>query len=220
MNNHKSYRDTIHSTGRIWTIAGMVMLTLVPVAICVRYQSWPEISAVLKGLLGVVPIFWTVGVIEVLTYVPMLGSGGAYLGFMTGNLTNLKVPCALNAMQNAKAESGTEEGEVISTIAIAVSSIVTTIIIAAGVLLLAQIRPFLESSAVQPAFDNILPALFGGLGVVYISKNFKIAVAPMIFMIALFILVPSLAGSVGILVPVGALIAIGAARILYRKKII
>ncbi len=220
MNNEKIYRDQLHTAGRIWTVAGMIMLTLVPVAICVYFDAWPQLSSVAKGLLGVIPIFWTVGVIEVLTFVPMLGTGGAYLGFMTGNLSNLKVPCALNAMRNAKVESGTEEGEVISTIAIAVSSIVTTIIIALGVLMLAQVRPFLESALMQPAFDNILPALFGGLGVVYISRNFKIAVVPMLFMIALFILVPSMASSVGILVPVGALIAIGVARILYKKNLL
>jgi hypothetical protein len=170
--------------------------------------------------MGVAPIFWTVGTIEVFTYVPMLGTGGSYLGFVTGNLTNLKVPCALNAMKLAKAEPGSEEAEVISTIAIAVSSIVTTVIIAAGVLLLAQIGPFLESPTMQPAFDNILPALFGGLAVVYVSKHWKIALAPLIFMVLLFICVPALAGSVGIMVPVGALLAIGAARILYKKGIL
>ena len=174
----------------------------------------------LKGFVGVAPIFWTVGVIEVITYVPMLGTGGSYLGFVTGNLSNLKVPCALNAMEAAKVEQGSEEGEVISTIAIAVSAIVTTVIIALGVILLAQIRPFLESPVMQPAFDNILPALFGGLAVVYISKNWKIALAPLIFMVVLFICVPSLASSVGVLVPVGALLAIGVARILYKKGVL
>ena len=218
MKQEKTYRDNLHTVGRIWTVAGMIMLLLVPTVICIYFQAWPQFSAVGKGLIGVIPIFWTVGVIEVLTFVPMLGTGGAYLGFMTGNLSNLKVPCALNAMQNAKVESGTEEAEVISTIAIAVSSIVTTVIIAVGVLLLAQIQPFLESAVMQPAFDNILPALFGGLGVVYISRNFKIAIVPMIFMIALFILVPSMASSVGILVPVGALIAIGVARVMYKRN--
>ena len=72
----------------------------------------------------------------------------------------------------------------------------------------------------QPAFDNILPALFGGLAVVYVSKNWKIALAPLIFMLVLFISVPSLASSVGVLVPVGALIAIGVSRILYKKNLL
>lgn len=220
MHIERSYRDQIHYSGRIWSFACLLMLLSVPAAICIRYDAWPAFSAVWKGIIGVVPLFWTVGTIEVITYVPMLGTGGSYLGFVTGNLTNLKVPCALNAMESASVEPGTEEGEVISTIAIAASSIVTTVIIAVGVLLLAQIRPFLESEFMAPAFANILPALFGGLAVVYVSKNWKIAIAPLVFMVVLFICVPSLASSVGVLVPVGALIAIGVARILYKKGLL
>ena len=172
---------------------------------------------VLKGLLGVAPIFWTVGLIEVVTFVPMLGTAGSYLAFVTGNLTNLKVPAALTAMENAKVKPGTEKGEVISTIAVATSSIVTTIVIALGVALLVPLTPILNNPAVKPAFDNILPSLFGGLAVVYVSKNWKISVAPLLFMVILFLLVPSLSGSVGVLVPVGALIAIGSARFLYKN---
>lgn len=220
MKQEKSYRDSIHATGRVWILSALVLLLAIPVAISVYYGAWPPVSGVLKGFLSVAPIFWTVGVIEVFTYVPMLGTGGSYLGFVTGNLANLKVPCALNAMDRAGVEAGTEEGEVISTIAIATSSIVTTLIIALGVLLLSQIAPVLESKMLQPAFENILPALFGAIGVVFISKDWKIAVAPLVVMIALFLLVPSLASAVGILVPVGALIAIGVARVLYKKGLL
>lgn len=218
--NSKAYEEQTHLFGKIWTWTAVVVIMSVPAVICVYYNCWPGITPVLKGLLGVAPIFWTVGTIEVITFTPMLGTAGSYLGFVTGNLTSLKVPAALNAMENAKVKPGTEEGEVISTIAIASSAITTTVIIAVGVFLLAQLTPILNSPVLKPAFDNILPALFGGLGVVYISKNWKVAVAPVCFMIVLFLLVPSLAGSVGVLVPVGALISIGVARILYKKGVI
>ena len=216
----KNYKESVHFYGRIWTATAIFLLIMAPVAVCVRYNAWPEMKHVLTGLLGVAPIFWTTGIIEVLTYAPMLGTGGTYLGFVTGNLTSLKVPCALNAMEAAKVDAMSEEGEVISTIAIATSSIVTTLVIAAGVLLLGYLQPLLESPALTPAFDNILPALFGGLGVVYVSKNWKIAVAPLAFMVILFLLVPSLSGAVGVLVPVGALVAIAASRVLYRKGLV
>ncbi len=120
-------------------------------------------------------------------------------------------------MENAKVKPATEEGEVISTIAIATSSIVTTLVIVIGVIALSALAPILDSKTLAPAFDNILPSLFGGLAVVYVSKNWKIALAPLIFMVVLFLLVPSLAGSVGVLVPVGVLIALLAARIMYKK---
>lgn len=215
--DYNAFRDKEHRVGRIWLLTGFAMLLAVPVAICCAYSAWPPFKWVLEGLMGVLPIYWTIAVIEVFTYVPMLGTGGSYLGFFTGNLTSLKVPCALNAMQGAGVEPGSEEGEVISTIAIGVSALVTTAIIAVGVLALSSIRGIIESPLLQPCFDNILPALFGPLAVVYIAKDWKIAITPIIFMLALFIALPSLASAVGVMVPVGALIAIGAARIFYKK---
>ncbi len=216
----KTYDQKTNLYGKIWIWSAVVMVLLVPILICVHYDAWPEGSAVLKGLLGVAPIFWTVGVIEVITYTPMLGTGGTYLAFVTGNITNIKAPSALNAMENAGVKPGTEEAELVSTIAIATSSIVTTIVITLGVIFLSFLRPVLDMEVLQPAFENILPALFGGLAVVYVSKNWKIAITPLIFMVILFLLVPSLASSVGILVPVGILIAIGSSRIMYKKGIL
>ena len=213
----RDYMKETDKYGKIWIWTACVVVLMVPVAICVYYDAWPEMSAVLKGLLGVAPIYWTVGVIEVITYTPMLGVGGTYLAFVTGNLTSLKAPSALNAMENAEVKPGSEEGEINSTIAIATCSIVTTLVLVLGVCVLAAITPILNSPVLAPAFDNILPALFGGLAVVYVSKNWKLAITPLIFMLVLFLAVPSLAGSVGVLVPVGVLIALGAARIMYKK---
>ncbi len=218
--NLSAYESSVHLYGRLWMGMALFLLIAVPVAICVYYDAWPALTDVLRGLLGVAPMFWTVGVIEVFTFAPMLGTGGTYLGFVTGNLTNLKVPCALNAMEAAKVKAGSEEGEAISTIAIATSSIVTTLVIALGVMGLSYLRPVLESPTLKPAFDNILPALFGALGAVFVSKNVKLSIAPLAFMIILFLLVPGLSTSVGILVPVGALIAIGVARVLYKKGLL
>lgn len=216
----RSYEEMTHIYGRIWILSAIGMIFSYPIITCLYYGAWPGWKPVLQGLLGVAPIFWTVGLIEVLTFVPMLGTASSYLAFVTGNLTNLKVPAALSAMENAKVKPGSEEGEVISTIAVATSSIVTTVIIALGVALLVPLTPILNHPAVKPAFDNILPSLFGGLAVVYVSKNWKISIAPLVFMVVLFLLVPALSTSVGVLVPVGALIAIGSARVLYKKGLL
>jgi hypothetical protein len=151
----------------------------------------------------------------------MLGAGGSYLSFVTGNISNLKLPVALNALEQAGVSINSEEGEVTSTIAIAVSSIVTTLIIIFGVILIVPLRPILSAPVLEPAFAQILPALFGGLAVVFISKNWRISVAPVILMLVLFIFVPALnAGTVGIMVPVGVLFTIGVSRILYKKHML
>jgi hypothetical protein len=171
-----------------------------------------------KGLLATAPMYWAVGIVEIFTYVPMLGAGGTYLSFITGNISNLKLPCATDAMERAKVKATSEEGEVISTIAIAVSSIVTTLIIIVGVIALGPLTPILESPVLEPAFNMILPALFGGLAVVFVSKNTTLAIAPIVLMLVLFIFVPALnQGTVGIMVRVGVLFTVGVARFMYKK---
>ena len=221
MKKEMSYLDSVHRDGRIWNLSVMVLLLAFPVAVCLIFHVMPQWNSLFMGLLATAPMYWAVGAIETVTYVPMLGAGGSYLSFVTGNISNLKLPCALNAMEQNGVSANSEEGEVVSTIAIAVSSIVTTLIIIAGVVLIVPLTPILQAPVLQPAFDQILPALFGGLGVAFVSKNWKLAVAPVLLMLVLFIFVPALnAGTVGIMVPVSALFTIGVGRILYKRGVL
>ena len=216
-----SYMDSVHRDGRIWGIVVGLVLISFPVVLSLIFGAFPQFDILLKGLLATAPMYWAVGIIEILTYVPMLGAGGTYLSFVTGNISNLKLPCAIDAMERANVKASSEEGEVISTISIAISSIVTTLIIIVGVICIVPLTPILESPVLVPAFDMILPALFGGLAVVFISKNLKLSIAPIILMLALFIFVPALnAGTVGIMVPVGVVFTVTVARILYKKGIL
>ena len=221
MKKNYSYMDSVHRDGRIWNLTVMVVLMMFPVVVALVFQAIPDWQGVGMGLLATAPMYWAVGVVETVTFIPMLGAGGSYLSFVTGNISNLKLPCALNALENAKVDAKSEEGEIISTVAIAVSSIVTTVIIALGVLLIVPLDPILSSPVLKPAFDQMLPALFGALGVVFVSKNFKIAIAPILLMLALFIFVPALnSSSVGIMVPVGVVFTIAFSRFLYKKGLI
>ena len=221
MKKEMSYMDSVHRDGRIWNLSVMVLLLAFPVAVIIAFNAMPDWNALLLGLIATAPMYWAVGAIETVTYVPMLGAGGSYLSFVTGNISNLKLPCALNAMEQNGVSANSEEGEVISTIAIATSSIVTTLVIILGVILIAPLTPILQAPVLQPAFEQMLPALFGGLGVAFVSKNWKLAVAPVILMLILFIFVPALdSGTVGIMVPVSALFTIGVGRILYKRGVL
>ena len=209
-----TYMDSVHHYGRVWNLSMMVLLLMFPAAVSIIFHAPADGKGLLMGLIATAPMYWAVGFIETLTYVPMLGAGGSYLSFVTGNISNLKLPCALNALEQADVKANSEEGET-------VSSIVTTVIIILGVILIIPLTPVLESPALAPAFAQILPALFGGLGVVFISKNAKLSIAPICLMLVLFILVPALNSStVGIMVPVSVLFTVGVARILYKKGIL
>ena len=221
MNKKLSYFDSIHRDGRIWNISVMLILFMFPISVAIIYKAPPDWHGLIMGLIATAPMYWAVAVVETFTFVPMLGAGGSYLSFVTGNISNLKLPVALNALEQADVKISSDEGEVVSTIAIAVSSIVTTLIIILGVILIVPLTPILNAPVLEPAFAQILPALFGGLGVVFVSKNWKIAVAPVLLMLVLFIAVPALnAGTVGIMVPVGVLFTLAVSRVMYKKNLI
>ena len=218
--NNKTYMDSVHRDGRIWNLSVMVILLLFPVAVGLIFKAAPDWQGFWLGLLATAPMYWAVGIVETFTYIPMLGAGGSYLAFVTGNITNLKAPVGINALEQMNVDIKSEEGEIVSTVAIAVSSIVTTLIIILGVVLITPLTPVLESPVLAPAFDQIVPALFGGLGVVFISRNWKIAIAPVALMLVLFIAIPGLGGLVSVMVPVGVLFSLGVSRIMYKKNML
>ena len=213
----QEYSRAPHILGRIVSIITVVLLVGAPFAIGGYLGAYPDLGAAAKGFASV-GLVWTISsVAEFLIYTPMLGAGGGYLAFITGNLINMKIPCAVNARDMVGAKSGTPENEIISTLSIATSSLVTILILAAGVLALVPLQPVLQSPALQPAFENVVPALFGAMAYKYYRKNLRIAAAPLILMSMLFILAPSLISSTSfMIIPSGAL-AIGIAFWLYRK---
>lgn len=218
MKQNMTYMDKVHKWGTVWNLSMMVVLLAFPVAVALIFRAIPDWNGFFMGLIATAPMYWAVGVVETFTYIPMLGAGGSYLSFVTGNLSNLKLPCALGTLEQANVKASSEEGEVVSTIAIAISSIVTTIIIILGVLLIVPLTPILENPVLTPAFDQMIPALFGGLGVAFVSRNWKIAIAPVTLMLILFIAIPALnAGTVGIMVPVSVLFTVGISRLMYKK---
>lgn len=214
----KTYFDRVHTWGRISCVTTVCVLFLVPVLFCIRHNAWPPLDGVLKGLAAVVPLYWATAVAEVISYAPMLGAGGSYLAFVTGNIANLKLPCAISAMDSAKVRPNTEEGEVVTTISIAASSLTTTVIIALGVLLFRPILPRLtaEGSVFAPAFRQIIPALFGAIGASYFIKHLKLSFLPVLAGVVVMIFAPTM--QIGVLIVITIVVSIGSAYLMYRKN--
>ena len=213
----EQYERNTHILGRITSVVALILLLGAPFVIGAYLGTMPKFSALGKGFLSV-GLVWTISsVVEFLVYTPMLGAGGSYLAFITGNLINMKIPCAMNAKDIVGAKSGTTENEIISTLSIATSSLVTIAVLALGVLLLTPLQPVLSSPALQPAFSNVVPALFGAMAYKYFRKDVRLAMIPLAAMTVLFILVPSLTSSTSMMIlPAGA-IAIALAWFKFKK---
>ena len=215
---YEAYLSATHKLGRWLTVLVLILLLAAPFAIGLFLGAMPNLAAAAKAFLGVGLVYLVSGIVEYLIYVPMLGAGGSYLAFITGNLINMKIPCAINARDIVGVRSGTPENEIISTLSIATSSLVTILVLAVGVLLMIPLQPVLQSPTLQPAFENVVPALFGAMACKYYRMNRTVALIVLACMSLLFIFVPSLIGSTNMMViPSGAL-AIVLAYLAFRKQ--
>lgn len=214
----EKYNNRTHVYGCIASIITIILLIGAPFVMGMHLGAMPNIPAFAKAFLAVGIIWFVSSIAEYLVYTPMLGAGGGYLAFMTGNLINMKIPCAVNARDIVGAKTGTPENEIISTLSIATASLVTILVLAVGVMLLIPLQPVLQDPALQPAFDNVVPALFGAMAYKYFRKNMNIAIIPLALMSLLFIFVPTLISSTSFMIMPSGAIAIGIAYLLYRRN--
>lgn len=202
----EEFNNSLHKLGRIMMVLAIILLVGVPFVIGAINGVAPDGGGFLSGFAKVGIIYIPVAIVEFLVYTPMLGVGGSYLSFLTGNVTNMKIPCAMNARDIAGTEVGTPEHEIISTISVATSAITTTIVIVIGVILLVPLQPVLQSEVLLPAFNNVVPALFGALGLKYFAKSPQIAVIPLIVMSLFCVFVPTAISQTSLLmIPCGGM---------------
>ena len=213
----EEFNNKLHRLGKITLGLSIVFLVSIPFVVGAAFGVAPDLKAFVSGFIKVGVIYIPVAIVEFLVYTPMLGVGGSYLSFITGNVTNMKIPCVMNAKEIAGSQDGTPEHEIISTLSVATSAMVTTVVIALGVVLMVPLQPVLQNPVLLPAFNNVVPALFGALGLKYFMKSTQIAVLPLALMTSLYILVPALISQTSLmLLPSGAL-ALGIGFFLFKQ---
>lgn len=216
-----SYTDSLHRIGRIFTVVCLLIIGMVPVLYCLVAKvspQWKIIGNAWSFIVGYIAI----GLVEAVSYAPILGVGGQYLAFITGNISNLKLPCSLNTQTILDTKQGSEEQEIISTISIAVSSIVTTVIILIGLIPLGLLGGNIVN-VLKPVSPYVIPAIFGGLGIVLLSRYFKQTVIPFAVLIIVCVVMFAVGSDPGqaTMITVGMAVSIVSGAILYivgKKK--
>ena len=199
-----NFNDQNHKFGRIFLSIAIIFIVLVPIIMCFVLKVQPDYLVILKSFPSLI-VFIVGGFVEVITYAPMLGTTGTYIAFFTGNLVNLKVPCAVNSRDLLEGETTSKEKEIVSTVSVATSTIVTTLVLGIGVALLTPLTPVFEAPLLQPAYGTAFTALFGALAYKYFIKDFRLVPIPLILCTVLQLFL-NLGTSV--LIPLGVLITI------------
>jgi hypothetical protein len=210
------YIEKLHRHGRRFMIISTLLMLLVPFVFSLINNAWPTWDLIAKGFMTVGAIYIPIGIIETLNYAPMLGVGATYISHVTGNISNMKLPAALSAMKQANVEPGSDEAEIIATLSVASSSIVTTIIIFVGVVML---LPYLGvvQEFLGPVTDYLVPAIFGALGLVFVVRHWKLTIVPLGVMLLLFAFVIKDPTIQPVFVPVASLLSMLTARWMFKK---
>ena len=225
-----------HRWGRIGTLIALVYMLALPFIVLNYFDCVPAMSSVFNvATFGILAIYIPVGISEALSYTPLMGAS-SYLGFITGNIMNLKLPCAVNALKITGKQPNTPEGDVVASIGVAASSIMTVVILTIAALLVNMISPIFELPAVQTMSNYLLPALFGSMTLGLFASNSsgsKVVVGGLKGVIPVLVIVSLLSigariigqgsimlGLVGFLILAMLPIAIITSRILWKKGII
>ena len=216
MKKNLTYDEQAHRFGRLSLIVGTLATTIFALLLIFVFGVPVNGKAILGGVGSILLLMIPTSLTECLSLSPMIGSSAMYIMVLTGNYSNLKIPASIAAMEAVGLDPAnyTDESDVISTISMAVSAITSIVVIIIGVLLFVPLQPVLSSPILKPAFDNVVSALFGALGVSMIAKNYKLGAVPFILGIILL----KLGLGTSLTMPILILAGVLSARLMYKKN--
>ena len=167
------YQSWIHKFGIISSLLLFVGMTAFPIVVSAVYGIWPDFKTLWPGFVAVILFMAPYWPAETIGYMSVMGPGALYMSYITGNVTNLRMPATVGTINSLGIKPNTDECHTMAIIACGASIITTVVIVALGVVIAAPLAPVLESPVIQPAFDYVVPALFGGLVAQTILKGKK-----------------------------------------------
>lgn len=170
MKKESSYINSIHRAGRIGSLIAVVFMLGIPMVMGLVFHCMPSFNAVVQAAIPLLLFMLPTDFSEIIGFAPILGSA-SYITFITGNVANLKLPVVISAQQMAEVEPNTEVSDAVSSMAVALSSMITMVITTLGLILLAPLQPLLSLPAVETSTSYLIPAVFGSLFVGVITHE-------------------------------------------------
>ncbi|MDR0840499.1 MAG: hypothetical protein LBN26_03835 [Christensenellaceae bacterium] len=159
---YKAYTKNIILWGRIFMLLGLMASLLPGIYLAVVYQIVPPWDKVLQGMALMVPFLLGGWFVEPIAFFPVLGISGTYLSWLTGNIANIRIPVSIMAQETGEVQESTPEGDILSTLGIGISVLVTLVILAVGAFMGTSVISMLPE-IIQKALSYLLPATFGAI---------------------------------------------------------
>lgn len=182
------YLPKVNRVGKITGYVGVLLAFTPAVLLAIVYGILPKPAALLTAFISGASAFGVLWFVEPISYFPVVGPAGTYMAFLSGNISNMRIPCASMAQVAADVTPGTEKGSVIATLGMAVSIIINVAVLTIGAILGTSVLSMLPDG-VKAALNYLLPALFGALLVQFGMKMKGHSVVMLIIAIVLYFLI-------------------------------
>lgn len=187
MNNYeKSFTKPIIRYGSLTNLLAIPLCFIPAIYLWLVKGAFPGWNNIITGWMYVASMFAIYSVVEPICYFPILGLPGTYMSFLSGNIGNMRVPCAVVAQESLGVEPGTKKAELIATLGIAGSIFTNTIMVtiaAIGGAALMSIFP----PVVLTAFKYVSSAIFGAMFAMFASKNLKYGAFALVVVMAMLL---------------------------------
>lgn len=187
MNNYeKSFTKPIIRYGSLTNLLAIPLCFIPAIYLWLVKGAFPGWNNILTGWMYVASMFAIYSVVEPICYFPILGLPGTYMSFLSGNIGNMRVPCAVVAQESLGVEPGTKKAELIATLGIAGSiftnTIMVTIAAIGGAALMSVFPP-----VVLTAFKYVSSEIFGAMFAMFASKNLKYGAFALVVVMAMLL---------------------------------
>jgi len=183
----KEFIPYIMKWGMRTNILGAI-LGLVPLlAVIIFFDAAPPWAAMLAGFLTVAASEGVMWFMEPISFFPVLGVPATYMSFLSGNVSNLRIPAATAAQKAVEAEAGTAEADIAATLGIGMSVLLNIAILLFGALFGSALINQLPETMVSN-LNFMLPALFGALWIMLAKRQLLIGVIGLVLGVGLNLL--------------------------------
>lgn len=179
------YMPKVNKIGKFTGYVGVILSFVPAILLAVVYGIVPKADALFIAFISGASAFGVLWFVEPISYFPVVGTAGTYMAFLSGNISNMRIPCASMAQVAADVKPGTDKGSVIATLGMAVSIVINVSVLTIGAILGTSVLSMLPKQVVA-ALGYMLPALFGALLMQFGMKMFKHSVIMLVIAIALY----------------------------------
>lgn len=153
----KSFTKPSIRIGTITVLLAMLGSFFPNIYLYLAHGVWPDASHMFSAWGSVAMAFGAFYLVEPISYFPVFGPTGTYIGILSGNISQIRLPAASTAQDVLGVEPSSHKGEVVGILAICGSVVTNILFLTVAVVAGSTLLAFLPESVTSPWQTTFCP---------------------------------------------------------------